>query len=109
MDCDGHPENVLSRDEILANVSIYWLTSSAASSARLYWQSFRRSKQDPVTVTMGYTIFPKDISYSSRRWAEARFKNIVHWSERHKGGHFAAFEVPEAFVDEVRTCFRQIR
>ena len=109
MDCDGHPENVLSRDELLANVSIYWLTNSATSSARLYWQSFRRAKQAPVTVPMGYTIFPHDISYSSRRWAEQRFKNIIHWSERDKGGHFAAFEVPEAFVDEVRTCFRQVR
>ena len=70
---------------------------------------FRRSKQDPVTVPMGYTIFPKDISYSSRRWAERRFKNIMHWSEQEKGGHFAAFEVPDTFVNEVRTCFRQIR
>lgn len=109
MDCDGHPENVLTRDEILANVSIYWLTNSAASSARLYWQSFRRAKQDPVSVPMGYTIFPHDISYSSQRWAEQRFKNIVYWNEREKGGHFAAFEVPDAFVEEVRNCFRLVR
>ena len=109
MDCDGHPENVLTRDEILANVSIYWLTNSAASSARLYWQSFRRAKQDPVTVPMGYTIFPKDISYSSRRWAEARFKNIVHWKEYPKGGHFAAFEQPKIFVEDLRACFAKMK
>jgi pimeloyl-ACP methyl ester carboxylesterase len=108
-DCNGHPENALSRDEMLANISIYWLTNSAASSARLYWQSFRRSKQDPVTVPMGYTIFPHDISYSSRRWAESRFSNIIHWNEQEKGGHFAAFEVPDVFVEELRACFSKVR
>ena len=109
MDCDGHPENVLSRDEILANVSIYWLSNSATSSARLYWQSFGKSRPQPVEVPFGYTVFPKDISFQSRRWAEKRFSNIVHWGEQEKGGHFAAFEVPETFVDELRACFRQVR
>ena len=58
---------------------------------------------------MGYTIFPKDISYSSRRWAEARFKNIVHWKEYPKGGHFAAFEQPKIFVEDLRACFAKMK
>lgn len=108
-DCDGHPENALTRDEMLANVMLYWLTDSAASSARLYWQSFGTTKPKPVDVPMGASVFPKDIFLASRRWAEARYRNIVYWSEPRKGGHFAAFEQPELFVDELRKCFRLMR
>jgi len=108
-DCDGHPENVLTRDELLDNVMLYWLPASAASSARLYWESFNGMALDPVTVKTGCSIFPKEIMRTSRRWAEKRFQNLVHWNELQKGGHFAAFEQPETFVEEVRTCFRQMR
>jgi len=108
-DCDGHPENALGRDEMLANISIYWLTNSAASSGRLYWQSFGKSRPPKVHVPMGGTIFPKEIFRSSRRWAEARFSDIVYWTEQPKGGHFAAFELPEIFVNELRACFRHMR
>jgi epoxide hydrolase len=104
-DSDGNPENVLTRDEILADISIYWLTNSAASSARLYWQSFGTLRPPEVEIPMGGAIYPKEIFRASRRWAEARFKNIVHWSEQPKGGHFAAFEQPEAFVTDLRACF----
>lgn len=108
-DCDGDPETVLGRDEMLANISIYWFTNSAASSGRLYWHSFGRALQMPeVHVPMGGTIYPKEIFRSSRRWAEARYKNIVHWSEQPKGGHFAAFEQPEAFLADIRACFSAI-
>jgi pimeloyl-ACP methyl ester carboxylesterase len=109
MDCNGHPENVLSRDELLDNVMFYWLPASAASSARLYWESFNSVNMDPVTVPTGASIFPKEIFRSSKRWVETRFKNLVHFNELEKGGHFAAFEVPETFVDEVRSCFRKLR
>ncbi len=108
-DCDGHPENVLTRDELLDNVMLYWLPGTGASSARLYWESFRNTSLDEVTVPTGCSIFPKEIFRSSRRWAEARFKNLVYWNELDKGGHFAAFEQPEAFVGEVRSCFRHVR
>jgi len=104
-DNDGHPEDVLSRDEMLADISIYWLTNSAASSARLYWQSFGSMRGGKVNIPMGGAIYPKEIMRSSQRWAEARFQNIVHWSEQPKGGHFAAFEQPEAFVADLRACF----
>jgi pimeloyl-ACP methyl ester carboxylesterase len=108
-DCDGHPEKVLTRDELLDNVMLYWLTGSAASSARLYWESFRSFPTDPVTVPTGCSIFPKEIFRSSRRWADKRFTKLVYFNELEKGGHFAAFEQPETFVREVRACFRQIR
>ncbi len=108
-DCDGHPENVLTRDEMLDNIMFYWLPGAAASSARLYWESFGRASQAPVEIPVGCSMFPKEIFRSSRRWAEKRFRKLVHWNELDRGGHFAAFERPEVFVNEVRTCFRQIR
>jgi len=103
------PANALSRDEMLDNVMVYWLGNSAASSARLYWESFARPNMDPVPVPVGASIFPKEIFRSSRRWAEKRFPRLVHWNELPKGGHFAAFEQPEAFVGELRACFGAMR
>ena len=108
-DCNGHPENVLSRDEMLDNVMIYWLTNSAASSARIYWESMHAINRDPVTIPTGISMFPKEIFRCSRRWAEKRFQNLVYWSELDIGGHFAALEQPAMFVNEVRNCFRQMR
>jgi pimeloyl-ACP methyl ester carboxylesterase len=108
-DCDGHPENALTRDEMLDNIMLYWLTASGASSARLYWESFGARRGGDVGVPTGCSIFPKEIFLCSRRWAEQRYKNIVYWNELEKGGHFAAFEQPELFVNELRSCFRLIR
>jgi pimeloyl-ACP methyl ester carboxylesterase len=108
-DCNGHPENVLTRDELLDNVMLYWLPATAASSARLYWQSFRNRVLDPVDVPVGCSIFPKEIFRTSRRWAEKRFPKLMHFNELERGGHFAAFEQPETFVREVRECFRKLR
>ncbi len=108
-DCDGHPENALNRDEMLDNIMVYWLNAAGASSARLYWESFGGALGgNPITVPMGGAIFPKEIFRTSRRFAENVYKNIVHWSEFDKGGHFAAFEQPTVFVDDVRACFSQI-
>ena len=110
-DCNGHPENVLTRDELIDNLMLYWLPATGASSARLYWESFRTQTQalDAIALPTGCSIFPKEIFRSSRRWAEKRFTNLVHWNELESGGHFAAFEQPAAFVNELRACFRQIR
>ena len=109
-DCNGHPENVLTRDELLDNVMLYWLTASGASSARLYWESFASSlSPDPVTVPSGMSIFPKEIFRPSRRWAERTYTDIRYWNELERGGHFAAFEQPELFVNEVRSFFRTVR
>jgi len=112
-DCDrdgnAHPENVVSKDELLDNVMIFWLTNSAASSARLYWESYNSPNLDPISIPTGCSIFPREIFRSSRRWAEKRFTNLIHWSELEHGGHFAALEVPEVYLQEVRDCFRSLR
>ena len=108
-DCNGHPENVLTRDELLDNVMLYWLPGTGASSARLYWESFGQPSFDEVAVPTGCSIFPKEIIRASRRWVEKRFKNLVYWNELERGGHFAAFEQPELFVSELRACFRNMR
>jgi pimeloyl-ACP methyl ester carboxylesterase len=108
-DADGHPENVLTRDEILDNIMMYWITKSGASSARLYWESFGNFTGGDVKVPMGGSIFPKEIFRASQRWASKRYPDIVYWNEHDKGGHFAAFEQPEAFVSDVRACFKVMR
>jgi len=90
-------------------VMLYWLTGSGASSARLYWESFGRGGLHKVDVPMGGSIFPKELMRPSRSWAERNFTNIQHWNELDRGGHFAAMEQPESFVDEVRTLFRLVR
>ena len=108
-DCDGHPENVLSRDQLLDNVMLYWLPGAGASSARLYWESFRPPGLEPVHAPAGCSIFPKEIIRLSRRWAESRFRDIRSWNELDKGGHFAAFEQPQLFVNELRSFFRLVR
>ncbi|ERF81911.1 epoxide hydrolase [Bradyrhizobium viridifuturi] len=110
-DCDGHPENILSRDELLDNVMLYWVTETATSSARLYWESFGPGKRTPhkVSVPTGVAVFPKEIVTPVRKWMETNFTNIQHWSEMPKGGHFSAFEQPELFVGEVREFFGKLR
>jgi epoxide hydrolase len=108
-DCDGDPANVLTFDEMLDNVMFYWLTGAGASSARLYWESFRRPALGPVAAPAGCSIFPKEIFRPSRRWAEKVFTSLHYWNELDAGGHFAAFEQPETFVDEVRASFRPLR
>ena len=109
MDCEGHPENVLTKDELLDNVMMYWLTNTGTSSARLYWESFDKPNLDPIHMPFGASIFPKEIFRASRRWGEKRFSNIIHWNTLDRGGHFAAFEQPELFVNELRTCFARVR
>ena len=109
MDCDGHPENVLTRDELLDNVMLYWLTNSAASSARLYWESFGSWELPPVQVPIGCSNFPKEIFPIPRNWAEQAYGDkLFYWNELEKGGHFAAFEQPELFVSELRSCFGKL-
>jgi epoxide hydrolase len=112
------PASGLSRDAILDNLMLYWLPATAASSARLYWESLRDverwlegplEKRDLVDVPTGCTVFPHELQRPSQRWAERRFHDIRYWSEPEHGGHFAALEQPELFVDEVRAFFRLVR
>ena len=115
-DSGGRPESVLTRDELLDNLMLYWLPGTGASAARLYWESFRGVQEifrgpvtDVVDVPTGCSVFPRENPRPSRRWAEARFRDIRHWGEPDRGGHFAAFEQPELFVDELRAFFRLVR
>ena len=108
-DHGGDPHNLLGRDELLDNVMLYWVSNTAASSARLYWESFGQRLPLTVHVPTGVAVFPKEIVTPVRRWMEADFPNIQHWTEMPRGGHFAAFEQPALFVDDVRHFFRRLR
>ena len=108
-DCDGHPENVLSRDEMLDDVMIYWVTATGASSARLYWESYGAfGSGDRVELPTGVASFPKEIGRPPRSWCEAGY-NITRWTDMPRGGHFAALEQPELLVDDVRAFFATVR
>ncbi|MDT5145647.1 MAG: epoxide hydrolase, partial [Mycobacterium sp.] len=108
-DCDGNPENAVSRDELLDNVMVYWVTGTGASSARLYWESFKVwGQMDYVELPTGVAAFPGELLKAPRSWCEPVY-NITHWTEMPRGGHFAAFEQPELFVDDVRAFFATVR
>ena len=108
-DNKGSPEDVFSMDEMLDNIMLYWLPATAASSGRLYWESMSGFASVKIDMPVGVSIFPKEIFRPSRRWADKHLSKIIHWNELDAGGHFAAWEKPEVFVDEVRTCFRALR
>ena len=108
-DNDGHPEDVVDRDTLLDNVMLYWLTNTATSSARLYWESFHDLDARPITVPVGASIYPGEIFRPSRRWLESRCADLRYFAEPERGGHFAAMEQPASFVDEVRAAFATMR
>ncbi|KOV69887.1 epoxide hydrolase [Streptomyces sp. AS58] len=109
-DSDRNPESVLTLDEMLDDITLYWLTNSASSSARFYWEN---SDIDMTAVKLdlpvGVTVFPKEFYNPPRRWAEAAFSDLVYWNEASRGGHFAAFEQPEIFTEEIRRFGRLFR
>ena len=102
------PERAVDRDQLLTNVMLYWLTGTAGSAARLYYENMHAASwgQPPATTPTGVAVFAEDVAI--RRYAE-RTNNIVHWSEFDRGGHFAAMEAPDLFVQDVRACFRPLR
>jgi pimeloyl-ACP methyl ester carboxylesterase len=108
-DCDGDPVGAFGADRLLDNITLYWLSQTATSSARLYWESFRTRRSGKVDVPVGASMFPKEILQVPRHWAEQAYPTLVYWNEPERGGHFAAFEQPEIFVDEVRNFFRLVR
>jgi pimeloyl-ACP methyl ester carboxylesterase len=115
-DCDGVPENALTRDQMLDDITLYWLTGTGASAARLYWESIREVQEifttgtgDRVDVPTGGSLFVKENPRPSQRWAARRFTDLRYWNEVPRGGHFAAFEQPDLFVEEMRAFFRPLR
>jgi pimeloyl-ACP methyl ester carboxylesterase len=110
------PEDALTRNQMLDDITLYWLTATGASAARLYWESIREVQQifttgtgDRVEVPTGGSLFAKENPRPSRRWASRRFTDLRYWNELPRGGHFAAFEQPDLFVEEVRAFFRLVR
>jgi pimeloyl-ACP methyl ester carboxylesterase len=109
-DNDGVPEAALTRDEMLDVITLYWLTETAASSARMYLENAAVVGAPPVIeLPVGCSIFPREIVPAPRRWAERVYPDLIYWNELDRGGHFAAFEQPELFAQELRACFRSLR
>ena len=109
-DCDGRLETVFTRDQLITNVMLYWVTGTITSSARLYWELQHSGARAPeyVAVPTGVACYPKEVIRFPRAWVERRY-NVTHWAEMPRGGHFAAMEQPELFVDDLRKFFRTIR
>ena len=109
-DNTGQPESVFTYDEMLDNIMLYWLNNAGASSARRYWEAVDDPAQnEQVHLPAALSVFPKDFEVPTRKGAERRFTNLVRWGEPAAGGHFAAFEQPVLFVEEVRAGFQAIR
>jgi pimeloyl-ACP methyl ester carboxylesterase len=112
---DGQPSGGLTRDHILDNITVYWLTGTGASAARSYWESGRAQAlaagQAPpeVSLPVGFTTFPGEIFRAPRSWVEKGYPNLTYFSEAARGGHFAAWEEPELFSEEIRAAFRSLR
>ncbi len=111
-DCNGNPDTIFTKDELLTNITLYWATETAASSARIYYESRHAPPEAGgprrIEVPTACADFPKEIIWAPRRWMEKRY-NITRWTEMPRGGHFAAFEQPGLFVDDVRAFFRTVR
>jgi pimeloyl-ACP methyl ester carboxylesterase len=107
---NGEPERALSKDEMLDDVSLYWLTNTATSSAQLYWENDANNfNAVDVDVPTAVTVFPGEIYRAPRSWAERSYHNLIYWNEVEDGGHFAAWEQPELFAAEIRAAFRPLR
>ena len=108
-DCDGNVENRFTKDELLTNITLYWVTQTATSSARIYYENrVAPPNAGRVTVPTAYALFPKEIIVPPREWVAARF-NLVRWTEMPRGGHFAALEQPDLLVTDIREFFRELR
>jgi microsomal epoxide hydrolase len=111
-DCDGDVEKSFTKDQLLTNVMVYWITRTATSSARIYWEMRQAGReavpQSRVEVPTGIASYPAEVTKMPRAWVEHRY-NVTHWVDQPKGGHFAAMEVPDLFVQDVREFFRTVR
>jgi pimeloyl-ACP methyl ester carboxylesterase len=114
---EGHVTGGLTPERVVDNITLHWLTNTAASSARLYWENFRATfaalaagkKPATLSVPVAFTVFPSEIFQAPRRWAEQVYPNLIYFNEAEKGGHFAAWEEPEIFARELRAAFSSLR
>ena len=111
-DCDGDVERSFTKDQLLTNVMVYWITRTATSSTRIYWEMRQAGRaavpQAPIEVPTGIANYPAEVTKMPRAWVEHRY-NVTHWVDQPKGGHFAAMEVPDLFVQDVREFFKSVR
>lgn len=110
------PQQSPTKDEVLDDITLYWLTNSAASAARLYWENMGRSplssaaqKTTEISLPVAVTVFPEDVYCPPETWARRAYSNLIYFHQADKGGHFAAWEQPQLFTEELRTAFRSLR
>ena len=114
-DSDGQPERVLGRDAILDDITLYWLTNTGAASSRFYWEnhnnnfSAQAQKTREITVPVAITVFPHEIYRAPESWSRQAYPSLYYFHEADKGGHFAAWEQPQLFAEELRAAFRPLR
>jgi pimeloyl-ACP methyl ester carboxylesterase len=114
-DSDGHPERVIGRDEILDDITLYWLTNTGASSSRFYWEnnnnnfSAAAQKTNQIKVPVAITVFPHEIYRAPESWSRQAYPSLYYFHEAAKGGHFAAWEQPQLFTEELRAAFKSLR
>jgi pimeloyl-ACP methyl ester carboxylesterase len=114
---DDKPSSNLTRDHVLDNITLYWLSGTGESAARSYWEGGPNYPHDadapaptpPVSLPFGFTTFPGEIWRTPRSWVEKTYPNVIYFNEVEKGGHFAAWEEPELFTTEIRAAFSSLR
>jgi pimeloyl-ACP methyl ester carboxylesterase len=113
---NGEPQRLLTKDEMLDDVTLYWLTKTAASSARIYWETNGQSvllstaqKTTEISLPVAISVFPEEVYLAPETWARRAYSNLIYFREVEKGGHFAAWEEPELFSAELRAAFRSLR
>ena len=111
-DCDGDVESAISRDDMLNDITVYWVTQTANSAARIYYEAMHGGEYAPLTqrieVPTGCALFPKETVRAPRAWADAAW-NIRRWTPMERGGHFPALEQPQALVNDIRAFYRDLR
>lgn len=112
----GEPQRLLTKDEVLDDITLYWLTNTAASSARIYWENNNASlststvvRTTEISVPVAVTVFPGEVYRAPKSWTQRAFRNLIYFNEVDKGGHFAAWEQPQLFAEELRAAFRSLR
>jgi pimeloyl-ACP methyl ester carboxylesterase len=113
---NGEPGRRLHRDDVLDNITLYWLTNTATSAARIYWETAGQSvilsaaqKTSEISLPVAITVFPDEVYRAPETWARRAYRNLSYFNEADKGGHFAAWEQPELFSQEIRAAFRPLR